>query len=69
MTLVEVFKQAIQTGRLIRRRSSWFKSATLKAHEVIRGEWHLIRFPEQNNWSGEFSPSLGDLEATDWEVV
>ena len=68
LTLIEAFKRAIDTGRPIRR-ARWFATSMLDAFQRSLGDWCLIRSPEQRNWSGEFGPSLEDMEATDWEVV
>lgn len=68
MTFLEAFHEAIKTGRPIRR-SGWAPTAMLDAHQRVLNEWCLIRSPTQRNWSGEFAPSLEELEANDWEVV
>lgn len=75
MSFVEAFKTSVIQGRLIRRRSWTGHTATLRAvlpnlpAERALAEATLIRFPEGSHWSGEYSPSLEEAEATDWEAV
>lgn len=68
LTFVSAFEAAIKTGRPIRR-SRWFTTSTLCAHPNHANAFILVRYPEQRNWSGEFSPTFEDLQTTDWEVV
>lgn len=66
LSFVDAFREAAKTGRSMRR-SCWSEGATLVVGSHP-GDC-LVRHPEHRNWSGEFSPCLEEVEATDWEVV
>ncbi len=67
MTYVEAFKTALMTskdGGTVRR-LAWHDSAKLR----YDGEGYLERWPVARNWEGQFSPSIADVQATDWAIV
>jgi hypothetical protein len=64
MTFVDAFDMSVTTGRPIRR-ASWSATATIKADLTER----LVRTPERPHWSGDFSPSLDDVKADDWQFA